>query len=127
MQTKCLILNTCTKAINNLQDAKLLQEFFHAEITNHARDFCDAYNIASENVYVNYIKIDHQFHNLMDFSEVILLVPLEQFIPSLHNFIEDCLLTNRRGATDITVKITVNFNTVFISTGSVIITQEVFL
>lgn len=125
-QTKCLILNICSKRIDRLEHAKLIHDFLTEVLMDHARDVCDAYNVASEGVSVNYRFIDHTDSHVEDYAEAITLIPLDDFIKAARNFIEEGLFTARRGHVCVTGNININFNTVFISTGSVMITQEIF-
>lgn len=123
---KCLIINVNTQAVQSLEEAKLIQDLIEHGLVEHAREICDAYNIATEGVHVNYRPIEHNTVNEWEVSQAVELIVLDSFLPAARNFVEEGLFAARRGHVLVTGSIVINFSVVFLNTGSVMLTQEVF-
>lgn len=124
--SKCLIINITCMGIQSVDEAKLVNDFMGYALTTYANVVCDGFNISPEGVSVNYKPITQQTHTVYDLAKATDYVDTDMFTKMGRDFVEEGLLSCRSGHVLTTGNVTINFNTVFLGTGSVIITQEVF-
>lgn len=127
LPTKCLIVSFVGK-IKTWEEARAANHHVQVMLMEYAREVCDAYNIATDGISINYIRIgggsmrpDEEM-----VVEALAVMDVDDWTPAARDFIECGLLTARAGHVDVTAGITINFNVAFLSAGSIIITREAF-
>lgn len=126
VNNKCLIINIDKTVKQTWEISRVVNNFLIDIVTHHCLDVCEAYNISTEGVSVNYCPLTSRSLDFLENSVAVEYVNIESFSHTLKSFIEEGLLTGRRGHVDVTGNISINYSLIFISAGSVIITQEIF-